>query len=292
MASVSAPTKSLFPSLPYERKLIRPRENEYIHTGYRAPSKSLVRSVKSILAIHNETINIWSHVLGCLLFLAIPIYVFTTEIPPRYKVATTEDIIVCTTYFIGVAICFFLSAVYHTVSNHSSQWHFFTVQLDYLGILILMYSAHIPLIYYGFVCDHDLRNMYWGITSFLALLCAISTLQPGFRDIKAKMWRGGFYTAFGASSFAPIVHAVVKYGWEVQKDRMGLIWWVLVAVFNLIGVVAYGLKVPEKFFPGQFDIVGQSHQILHVSVIVAGMMHVMGCLGDFDYLHEHGAQCS
>lgn len=187
-----------------------------------------------------------------------------------------------------------------------------------------MYSAHIPLIYYGFVCDHGLRNMYWGITSFLALLCAYSTLRPGFADVQAKMWRAAFYTAFGASSFAPIIHAVVKYGWEVQNQRMGLTWWALVAVFNLVGVVTYGLKVshfnticnlddvsmsrgtgliglhanttflqmPEKFFPGRFDIVGQSHQIMHTSVVVAGMMHVMGCLGDFDYLHEHGAQCS
>ncbi|KAL2211219.1 hemolysin-III channel protein-like protein Izh2 [Sarocladium strictum] len=268
------------------------RENEYILTGYRAPSNSWVKSVRSILGIHNETINIWSHIVGCILFLTIPIYVFTTEIPPRYKVATTEDIIVCTTYFIGVAICFFLSSAYHTLANHSSSWHFFTVQLDYLGILILMYSAHIPLIYYGFVCDHGLRNMYWGITSFLALLCAYSTLRPGFADVQAKMWRAAFYTAFGASSFAPIIHAVVKYGWEVQNQRMGLTWWALVAVFNLIGVVTYGLKMPEKFFPGRFDIVGQSHQIMHISVVVAGMMHVMGCLGDFDYLHEHGAQCS
>lgn len=44
------------------------------------------------------------------MFLCIPIYVFTTEIPPRYKVATGADIAVCTVYFIGVAICFLLSS--------------------------------------------------------------------------------------------------------------------------------------------------------------------------------------
>ncbi|KAJ4265016.1 hypothetical protein NW762_005259 [Fusarium torreyae] len=116
-------------------------------------------------------------------------------------------------------------------------------------------------------------------------------MHPRFRTVKAKAVRGALYSAFGASSFAPIIHAVNKYGWEVQKDRMGLVWYAYVALFNAIGVVAYALKVPERFSPGKFDIVGQSHQILHVSVIIAGMMHVFGCLGDFDYLHEHGAQC-
>ncbi|KAF3926433.1 hypothetical protein AA313_de0205867 [Arthrobotrys entomopaga] len=175
--------------------------------------------------------------------------------------------------------------------NHSPKYHSVSVQLDYLGILILMYSAMIPLIYYGFACDHNLRNIYWGIVSALAGLCAISTMHPKFHTSKAKVLRGAFYTAFGASSFAPIVHAVIIYGWKEQKERMGLIWWAYVALFDTIGVVAYGAKIPERFFPGKFDIVGQSHQILHVSVIVAGLMHVRGCLGDFDYLHEHGANC-
>ncbi|KAF3935064.1 hypothetical protein ABW20_dc0108045 [Dactylellina cionopaga] len=268
------------------------QENEFIHSGYRPPSYSVAKSARSILAIHNETINIWSHIIGCIIFLSIPVYVFTTEIPPRYKIATAADVAVCTIYFIGVAICFFLSATYHTVMNHSPKYHSVSVQLDYLGILILMYSAMIPLIYYGFVCDHRLRNIYWGIVSALAGLCAVSTMNPKFHTAKAKVLRGAFYTAFGASSFAPIIHAVIKYGWATQKDRMGLIWWGYVALFNTIGVVTYGAKIPERLFPGKVDIVGQSHQILHVSVIIAGLMHVMGCLGDFDYLHEHGAQCA
>ncbi|KAK6532650.1 hypothetical protein TWF281_006830 [Arthrobotrys megalospora] len=266
-------------------------ENEFIMTGYRQPSFSLAKSVRSILSIHNETVNIWSHIIGSVLFVTIPLYVFTTEIPPRYKIATTEDIVVCTTYFLGCAICFGLSATYHTLMNHSPKVHTVSVQLDYLGILILMYSAMIPLIYYGFVCDHNLRNIYWAVESVLAGLCAISTMHPMFHSSKAKVLRGIFYSAFGLSSFVPIFHAIAIYGWEVQKDRMGLIWWALVGLFDSIGVLAYGSKVPERFFPGRFDIWGQSHQILHISVVIAGMMHVMGCLGDFDYLHKHGAQC-
>ncbi|KAH8176146.1 hemolysin-III related domain-containing protein [Sarocladium implicatum] len=266
-------------------------ENEFVHTGYRPACGSIKKSVQSILAIHNETVNIWSHILGCILFLVIPVYVFTTEIPPRYKVATREDVFVCTVYFLGVAVCFFLSSTYHIVANHSSRYHSLYVQFDYLGILILMYTAHIPLIYYGFACDHPLRNGYWALVTVLAVACGVMTMQPRFKDIKAKQLRGACYSAFGASSLAPIIHAVVKYGWEVQRERMGLVWWGLVAVFNIIGVAAYAAKIPERFFPGRFDIIGQSHQIMHVSVVVAAMMHVMGCLGDFDYVHEHGVQC-
>ena len=110
-----------------------------------------------------------------------------------------------------------------------------------------MYSPMIQLIYYGFVCDHFLRNMYWGLVSVLAGLCALSTMHPRFHTVKAKAIRGALYSAFGASSFAPIIHAVDKYGWEVQKDRMGLVWYAYVALFNSIGVLAYALRVSLGF---------------------------------------------
>jgi len=56
------------------------------------------------------TVNIFSHLLGAVLFLSLPVYVFATSLPPRYAVATTADVVVITVYLVGVAVCFVLSA--------------------------------------------------------------------------------------------------------------------------------------------------------------------------------------
>ncbi|KAK8046034.1 hemolysin-iii channel protein [Apiospora saccharicola] len=56
-------------------------------------------------------LSIFSHVLGALLFLSLPYHIFNTEIPPRYAVATRADVMVCSVYFGGVAICFILSTM-------------------------------------------------------------------------------------------------------------------------------------------------------------------------------------
>jgi adiponectin receptor len=96
---------------------------------YRPESNSLKKCIKSLLYIHNETgtsiphstrtkvnlltnlaVNIYSHLIGSFIFAIFPVYFFRADIPPRYKVATHADLIVCSIYFIGVAICFFLSA--------------------------------------------------------------------------------------------------------------------------------------------------------------------------------------
>lgn len=60
---------------------------------------------------HLYIVSIFSHIVGALLFLSLPYYIFHTEIPPRYAVATPADMVVCSVYFGGVAICFTLSTM-------------------------------------------------------------------------------------------------------------------------------------------------------------------------------------
>lgn len=41
--------------------------------------------------------------------------------------------------------------------DHSQAYAERYISLDYLGILVLMWGASIPTIYYGFYCDHSLQ---------------------------------------------------------------------------------------------------------------------------------------
>lgn len=49
------------------------------------------------------------------------------------------------------------------------------LQLDLQGIIILMWSATIPLIYYAFPYDSKLQAIYWSVVSFLHKVEIIST---------------------------------------------------------------------------------------------------------------------
>lgn len=95
---------------------------------------------------------------------------------------------------------------------------------------------------------------------------------------------------------APAVHACIIHGFP-RMFQMGFIYLVIMAVTYIAGGVAYAVRVPERFFPGKrkyignstysyycsfylsagrFDIVGQSHQILHIAVIAAIYLHFYG----------------
>lgn len=45
------------------------RDNEYLLTGYRIGFKGLNHGMKTMFIAHNETVNVWSHLLGKLMFL-------------------------------------------------------------------------------------------------------------------------------------------------------------------------------------------------------------------------------
>lgn len=149
---------------------------------------------------------------------------------------------------------------FHILWNHSCTVSKFCNKLDYLGIVVLMWGAGVPTIYYGFPCDYDLRLTYWGMvrcdlphllslvltqvqTSVTALCCTFLTLSPRFGSPQFRHWRATFYAGFGLSSIFFVIHGLTLYGWEVQKDRMSLVWMGWMATANLLGAAIYAARV-------------------------------------------------
>ncbi|KAK6595303.1 hemolysin-iii channel protein [Botrytis cinerea] len=265
------------------------QDNEFILTGYRPETKSSLRSLLSIFHLHNETINIHSHLLGAVLFALLPLYVYQMLVP-RYRDATMADRVVFALFFAGVAGCFALSFLYHTLNNHSHKIASFWIELDYLGIVALMWGSTVATIYHGFTCDVKLQRIYWSMITILSLALTLFTLLPPFRTPFFRPYRTLMYAALGLSAVIFIVHSIVLYGVALQYKRLSLGWIAGMAGLNFLGALAYSLRIPEKYFPGRFDIYGNSHQILHCMVVLAALAHFAGLVQSFDYLHSGGGR--
>ncbi|KJZ80318.1 hypothetical protein HIM_00168 [Hirsutella minnesotensis 3608] len=236
--------------------------------------------MQSLLYLNNQTINTWSHLLGAIVFAILPIYFYQTTFHlPRNAIAV--DMVLITIYSLGVSVCFAFSSVFHILWNHSHAYAKFCNKLDYVGILVLMWGASIPTIYYGFICDRTLQIVYWATTSGTALCCAIFTLNPRFGTPEFRHWRASFFDAFGLSFVVFVVHGLALHGWELQRERMSLIWMGWMAAANLIGAAIYAARVPERWLLYRFDIYGASHQMFHLAVIVAACLHFHGILQAF-----------
>ena len=138
------------------------QDNHYIHTGYRQASCSYWRSIQSTLQWHNETVNIWTHLLPGILSIPFAMKLYYS-LSSRYKYADSSDIWAMACFFFGAGTGLILSGSYHTVCNHSPSISKFWNQLDYAGIAIMIWGSFVPSVYYGFWCDPKLVKLYWSM---------------------------------------------------------------------------------------------------------------------------------
>lgn len=226
--------------------------------------------------MHNETANIWSHLLGALLF-AIPFTRFPFPLSLHGNMRA-HDAIVVGVYVLGVVVCFVLSTSYHTFSDHSPHMRKFGNELDHLGIVLVMWGTGVSGAHFGFYCHRATRDAYIGLLTAAAVGCGIFTLRPKFRQPSYRLTRFLTYAGLGASLFAPIVHGLVRFGWTVLDGNMDLASFFGLALINFSGAAVYAARVPERWFPATFDLLGHSHNWMHVLVLTGALVRLSGLL--------------
>lgn len=220
--------------------------------------------------------NIWSHLLGAI-FFAYTLYQYL-ELGIGLHAARTQDVIALSVYNLSVTVCLVLSTVFHTFSDHSAATHKFGNELDHLGIVLVMWGTGVSGAHFAFYCDPHLRNSYLAALSFTALGCAVFTLQPEFRKPAYRTARFLLYCFLGASLFAPVAHGLLRFGSAELSAGMGLGSFLGLALVNFTGAAVYAARIPERWFPGTFDLLGQSHNWMHVLVFAGALVRLQGLL--------------
>ena len=261
------------------------RDNQHIHQGYRPASFSYLVSFQSLCYIHNETVNIYTHLLPSLVSLPCSYWLYW-ELRPRYETASHHDVLAFACFFLGVVFCLGMSATYHTISNHSPMVARIGNALDYVGIVGLITGSFIPSMYYGFYCSPIFQRLYWGMVTTIGIGCACVCVIPRFRTPDWRVFRASMFVSMGLSAVFPVAHGLMLYGVEEMTRRIGLFWVFLQGFLYILGAAIYAARIPERLRPGKFDILGSSHQIFHVLVVCASVSHLTGLLQAFDYRHS------
>jgi len=242
-------------------------------------------TIASLGYLHNETVNIYTHLIGAIISI-IASAVLYQVLEPRYETATKEDIFVFGCFFFGAACCLGMSATYHTISNHSAEVVKWGNQLDYLGIVILIWGSFIPSIYYGFYSDAGMIRTYCAMITTIGAGTAAVTTSPKFRLPQWRPFRAMMFVAMGLSAVFPVAQGVRTLGVDYMNKTIALPWLVTHGILYIVGATIYATRIPERWSPGSFDIWGNSHQIFHVLVLIAAGTHLTGLIKAFDYRHS------
>ena len=252
------------------------RINPHIVRGYRF-SETKVDCIRSVFSLSNESVNIWSHILGLVLVLAVAFYFYPTS--TNFNLSSYTDIFFSAMFFFAASKCLVCSCLWHTMNSIADQTlmeRFACV--DYTGISLLIAASIMTTEYTAFYCEPFSRWVYIVSTALLGVAGVILPWRPTFNRQDMAWLRVAFYVSLGATGFAPVIQLNLTRGsqWSyyfyapVMKS----------VLVYLVGAVIYAMKLPEKLLPGWFDYFGGSHNIWHCMIILGILFHYMA-LQDF-----------
>ena len=156
------------------------RDNDYILHGYRPESNSACACFASWLYLHNETVNIYSHLLPAVLSLIAEGFIYH-YFQASYPEATIGDRLIFAFFLLTAATCLGLSAIYHTMVNHSIHVSNFWLRSDFVGIVVLTLGDFISGIYMVFYCEPTLQKIYWTMVQTASFIDTTSANRPLIR---------------------------------------------------------------------------------------------------------------
>lgn len=266
-------------------------DNPFIRSGYRAPSNSFKSCLRSCAMVHNETMNIYTHLVPAAVLAVFSVFV-QMHITQRFPEATMLDRFVIGANVLAAIVTFLLSASYHTLLCHSPDVSSLWLRIDYGGILCLIVGSFFSGIYVGFYCLPTPRTTYWTMIMILSAGTATLVLHSKFRAPKYRSLKAYAFVATAMTGFAPIGHGLYLYGWQEMWVRSGMPYYFLEGLIYGTGAFFFITRFPESVWPGSFDIWWSSHQIFHVLVVIAAATHMYGVWQAFAWNYEHSRTCT
>ncbi|RWS31458.1 progestin and adipoQ receptor family member 4-like protein [Leptotrombidium deliense] len=276
--------------------------NPYVLTGYRPPGLTYWQCIHSLSYIHNETVNILTH--------GIPFICFLLLTPANIPWNQINHPILACFHIMGSVAPWLGSTIYHLFMNHEKGEKFYRELLkwDVIGIWITQSFGASTTVYtsvalypdyfrYTFVSlyiilsiralkDSAMTDCVWrrrlGFTflvlmRFIAFFCRLSTFADGEGSVisienrtEVTVLSIGRTSVRRRSMLEMRLHSfqrIMKYFHLAMQE-----------VLPIVGAFISASRIPERWFPGNFDFILNSHNIMHVFVVLGGIhMHMATC---------------
>ncbi|KAK7113193.1 progestin and adipoQ receptor family member 3-like isoform X1 [Littorina saxatilis] len=241
--------------------------NPWVVDGYRA-FLPFGLCMKSLFVWSNETLNIWSHLVGFLLFLVLMLYDNLIAIP-RLRGGLTDHVVI-TLGLLCYQFCMICSTGFHIFCCHSERASRRWLQVDMTGVSIGLIGCYLPAVHYAFYCLSIWRDIYMMIITVLTVSTLWFQLHPHFFTSRWFHTRMAVYVGLAAYGIMPSVHWVyLNGGFSAPVVQMFIPKVTAMYMLGLLAFIFYISKFPERMFPGLFDYIGSSHQLWHTIIVFA-----------------------
>ncbi|XP_078018124.1 membrane progestin receptor beta-like [Epinephelus lanceolatus] len=251
----------------------------FILSGYRPVGLSWRCYVLSLFQIHNETLNVWSHLVAAVC-VALRFMMFTIlqgggilgfrlQGPEGQGFSVDVSSLPLVLYVFSAITYLSCSAAAHLLQSHSEHAHYSLFFLDYVGVAVYQYGCALALCLYSSDTawtQSMVGQVFLPAAALLAWIscttCCYAKLRfrrpyPLHRKLCQVLPMGVAYLL----DISPIAHRLATQSWTSNSALT--LHFMQVALF-LLSAFFFSCPIPERFSSGRYDIVGHSHQLFHI----------------------------
>ena len=249
------------PHLLLSSEIPKQMREPYILSHYRPLGKPGIFYARSLFKLHNETCNIWSHLIPAFFMIYKCI-----DVAIRYDVSNDVTLWPLIMAYVGGAVTMLMSATSHTFAARSQLDHHLYFQLDYLGISVCLQSIGTGL--YFLASTEEFYEIFGSWPLYLGWVAAGTIVVFGSIG---RLYHEEYLTLYlaGAGIFAMLVNiSPVLYRFHahihIAYDHLLLTGHTSAQLVTLTGILVYISRIPERFCAGRCDVFGHSHTIFHL----------------------------
>jgi predicted membrane channel-forming protein YqfA (hemolysin III family) len=256
----------------------------YITEGYRT-NYEFWDTFLSVFEMHNETMNIWSHLIGFFSIVYIGLNCYSSDVVAKM---TDDDYFYYQLYLVAASICMLFSAVFHWFCCLSPVVYDKLLVLDLSGVALLVAGSYFPAVYYGFVCDSAARTIHIRLAYFVL---ALGLAAPHITyEIKGQKIRPFILASLAVLGLCPFIHWFITTPAH-PRDELAMGYYLVFILYGL-GFWFWYSGWPEKLNPKSYFFVYMlpSHTLWHLCVVAAVFWWFRHINKSFKYFQDY--KCS
>lgn len=263
------------------------KDNDLIDTHYRTHTRvTTILCLKSVFQMHNETINIWTHMVGFFYFLVVFARMFSA-LGPEWILG---DIVAWACFAVSCLFMMFCSTAFHIFMNHSEDIYRRTVAFDYVGIIALAWGHIIVATRFMFWCNTTIQVYIIVPTTTLCASVIGTIIVPKYATPEYRNIRTAMFASVGACGLVPLAMFTARNTDDVVCFHiMQKIW--TTKLMYLVGAFVYITRFPECVFPGKVNLYFASHQILHLCGFFGCTLYYTACRVATTRVHAVNFSC-
>ena len=259
----------------------------HIDEYYRLPNQSWSFYLKSILKFHNETLNVWTHIIAVCMTLA-QLFVFSCTVDFIHDSYTWPML----AGFLSAITMYICSATAHCLQSRSEYVHYVAYMFDFAGIGLYCFGTTNVHLFY---CSDEFfyvaaQKVYIPLAGFIAIcVCCCCTVAKLIYTrpypFTRKLWNITPVAFAYILLISPIIIRIYECFIDSNQCSSSIPYHIQQVIWFLISASFFASECPHNCFSGINGILFHGHTLFHITILICTLFQMEAVFIDFIEYH-------